>query len=202
MRTNIIAAGLAAGSLVAAMLMAPILASAVQGFLTIEKAKLSIDDEKLKARLTTDDRIPKDGSGGAFGYGILTNDGNGIVVATSHPGVLDSQKQSYILDPVIHNHFVRLGDVDACGSDPGVLDITWQSPGKVTVSGDVLVMSRIPTDGFEGTHSITGEELDITLGEDVSNVVSFKLAPVFGAGGLEAVCVTDITPAEEFEVEN
>jgi hypothetical protein len=35
------------------------------------------------------------------------------------------------------------------------------------------------------------------LGEDVANVISFKLDPVFGENGLEAVCVTDIRSAEE-----
>jgi hypothetical protein len=38
----------------------------------------------------------------------------------------------------------------------------------------------------------------MTLGEDMSDVVSFKLDPVFEEeDGLQAVCVTDITPAED-----
>jgi hypothetical protein len=40
----------------------------------------------------------------------------------------------------------------------------------------------------------------MTLGQDVSNVVSFKLDPVFDEDGLQAVCVTDITPAEDVDV--
>ncbi len=41
----------------------------------------------------------------------------------------------------------------------------------------------------------------MTLGEDVSDVVSFRLDPVFDEEtGLEAVCVTDITPAEDIDV--
>jgi hypothetical protein len=36
------------------------------------------------------------------------------------------------------------------------------------------------------------------LGEDVADVISFKLDPVFDEeDGLEAVCVTDIRSAEE-----
>lgn len=35
-----------------------------------------------------------------------------------------------------------------------------------------------------------------------SLVMAMLMTPVFGAGDLEAVCATDITPAEEFEVEN
>jgi hypothetical protein len=37
----------------------------------------------------------------------------------------------------------------------------------------------------------------MTLGEAVSDVVSFKLDPVFDGDGLEAVCVTDIRSSEE-----
>jgi hypothetical protein len=37
----------------------------------------------------------------------------------------------------------------------------------------------------------------MTLGEDVNDVISFKLNPVFGEDGLEAVCVTDIRSAEQ-----
>jgi hypothetical protein len=35
--------------------------------------------------------IPTDGTGGAFGYGILTEDGDAILVAHTHPGVMDSE---------------------------------------------------------------------------------------------------------------
>ena len=64
-------------------------------------------------------------------------------------------------------------------------------------------ISDVPTDEFEGWHSITGEELSMTLGEDVSNVVSFRLDPEFDEEtGLEAVCVTDITPAEDIDALN
>ena len=63
-------------------------------------------------------------------------------------------------------------------------------------------ISDVPTDEFEGWHSITGEELSMTLGEDVSNVVSFRLDLVFDEeAGLQAVCVTDITPAEDLNVD-
>jgi hypothetical protein len=44
---------------------------------------------------------------------------------------------------------------------------------------------------------MTGEFLSFTLGEAVSDVISFKLDSVFGDDGLEAVCVTDIRSAEE-----
>jgi hypothetical protein len=179
---------------------APTLAHTLEGFLIIKKAEVSANDE-LEARLITEGVIPTDGSHGAFGYGILTADGDAILVATTHPGVLDSEEQNYILDPTWHNHLVRLGDVEQCGKNPGVVDITWQSPGDVTIDDNRATISDVPTDQFEGWHSITGEPLSMTLGKDVSNVVSFRLDPIFDKeDGLQAVCVTDITPAEDIDV--
>ncbi len=180
---------------------APALAQALESFLIIERAEVSANDA-LDARLITEGDIPTDGSEGAFGYGILTDDGDAILVATTHAGVLDSEEQNYILDPTWHNHFVRLGEVEQCGEDQGVVDITWQSPGEVEINNDNIArISDVPSDEFEGWHSITGEDLSMTLGEDVSNVVSFRLDPVFDEeAGLQAVCVTDITPAEDIDV--
>ncbi len=183
---------------VGTLFAAPALATVTESFLIIERAVVSADDEELDATLITEGEIPTDGSEGAFGYGILTEDGDAILVSTTHAGVLDSEEQEYILDPTWHNHLVRLGnDIEQCGTDPGVVDITWQSPGEVRIDDRIARINDVPTDEFEGWHSITGEELSMTLGEDVSNVVSFRLNPVFSDSGLEAVCVTDLTPAED-----
>ena len=77
-----------------------------------------MNHDELNARLTTEGEIPTYENEEAFGYGILTEDGDAILVATTHPGVLDSEEQNYILDPTWHNHFVRLGDdVERCGED-------------------------------------------------------------------------------------
>jgi hypothetical protein len=181
---------------------APVLAQTLESFLIIERAEVSVNNA-LDATLITEGDIPTDGSEGAFGYGILTNDGDAILVATTHAGVLDSEDQNYILDPTWHNHFVRLGDdVAECGEDQGVVDITWQSPGQVEINENIATISDVPTDEFEGWHSITGEDLSMTLGEDVSDVVSFRLDPVFDEqDGLQAVCVTDIRSAEDIEVD-
>jgi hypothetical protein len=111
---------------------------------------------------------------------------------------MDSEAQSSIEDPVWHNHFVKLGDVEQCGEDQGIIDITWQSPGEVRINNDSASISDIPTDEFEGWDSITGEPLSMMMAEDVDDVISFKLDPVFDEeNGLEAVCVTDIRSAEE-----
>ena len=178
----------------------PVFGFAAESFLTIERSNVSIDDDELTAELDVEGLlIPTNVTEGAFGYGILTEDeDDAILVAHTHPGVMDSEDQRFIEDPIWHNHFVKLGDdVEQCGEDQGVVDITWQSPGEVGIDDNIARISDIPTDEFEGWHSMTGESLSMTLGEDVSDVVSFKIDPVFGEEGLEAVCVTHMRSAEE-----
>jgi hypothetical protein len=177
----------------------PVFASTAESFLTIERANvLTNDDDDFTIELTVEGLlIPTNGTEGTFGYGVLMDEGDTILITHTHPGILDSEAQSFIEDPVWHNHFVKLGDVEQCEEDQGIIDITWQSPGVVTIDDNAARISDVPTDEFEGWDSITGEPLSMMLGEDVANVISFKLDPVFGENGLEAVCVTDIRSAEE-----
>jgi hypothetical protein len=177
----------------------PVFASTAESFLTIERANvLTTDDDELTISLIVEGLlIPTNGTEGAFGYGILTDEGDAILVAHTHAGVLDSEDQKFIEDPIWHNHFLKLGDVEQCGEHQGVINITWQSPGVVTIDDNTAKINYVPTDEFEGWHSITGEPLSMMLGDDVSDVISFKLDPVFGEEGLEAVCLTDIRSAEE-----
>jgi hypothetical protein len=181
---------------------------AAESFLTIERSSIVSNDgdnNELTAELDVEGvQIPTNGTHGAFGYGIITEDGDEeeddtILVAHTHSGLLDSESQRFIEDPIWHNHFVRLGDAEQCGEDRGVIDITWQSPGEVGIDDNIATISDVPTDEFEGWHSMTGESLSITLGQvaSVSDVISFKLDPVFEEDGLKAVCVTDIRSAEE-----
>src|SRR5207245_2621217 len=77
----------------------------------------------LNAILRTNGAIPTDGSGGAFGYGILTSAGTfAVIVSTTHQGVRDSVTQGSGAGPIWHNHFVRLGFgvTGLCGSNPEV----------------------------------------------------------------------------------
>ena len=176
----------------------PVFASTAESFLTIERVNVLTNDDDFTIELTVEGLlIPTNGTEGTFGYGVLMDEGDTILVTHTHPGILDSEAQSFIEDPVWHNHFVKLGDVEQCEEDQGIIDITWQSPGVVTIDDNAARISDVPTDEFEGWDSITGEPLSMMLGEDVANVISFKLDPVFGENGLEAVCVTDIRSAEE-----
>ena len=185
---------------VASVLVFP-LAGAVGDFLAIKLATTHSEEKELEAKLITHGLIPKDGSGGAFGYGILTSAGlDGIIVATTHGGVLDSEVQKNANDPVWHNHFVKLESQVACGGGPGVADITFESPGKVKVQGNNLQFKDIPKT-FTGTNALSGLPTTITPGTNVQNVVSFQLSPVFDSGhNLQAVCVIDITPAEKLKL--
>ena len=189
-----------AGFMVAIGEVPSVFASTAESFLTIERANVSIDDndDDLTARLFVEGLlIPTDGTEGRFGYGILTDDGDTVLISHTHPGVLDSEDQRFNEDPIWHNHLVKLGDMEQCGDHQGVVDITWQSPGEVRIDDNVARISGVPTDEFEGWDSMTGESLSMTLGQDVSDVISFKLNPVFGEDGLEAVCVTDVRSVEE-----
>lgn len=145
--------------------------------------------------MVTGGTIPTDNSGGAFGYGITASDANSILVITTHAGVLDSQDQRFILDPVFHTHLVTLdGSNPLCGSNPAVDNISWESPGNVKINNHRVLLTRMPTDALDLTHSITGEDLALQFGQEINGVVTFKLAPIFTADGLQAVCVTDINP--------
>lgn len=160
-----------------------------------------VNSAGLDAVLYTGGNIPKDGSGGAFGYGIMTRAGDNTVlaVATTHQGVRDSVAQGSGAGPVWHTHFVRLGVgiTGYCGTQPEIQTITFQEPGRVVVVGSTAIFNLIPS-SFTGTDALTGKPLTLIPGHSVQNVVSFKLAPQFSKGGaLRAVCVTDISPAQQ-----
>jgi len=189
----------------------------VNGFLTIKTAIVEPFGETdpgdgtmggLNAFLKTHGLIPENGEGGAFGYGILTENtdsGDGsLIVATTHGGVLDSEEQADINDPVWHNHMVMLGTVTDCGADPGVVGISWEQPGDVTIEGKTASLTDIPNEFMAHSSFAPMGSLDtFNPGNVVQQVVSFKLVPIPSTGGsapppttLDAVCVTDITPAE------
>jgi len=152
------------------------------------------DSETFEATLHSLGLIPVSGEKGAFGYGIITNDGgtDAIVVSATHGGLLDSEMQKDAADPVWHNHLVKLGEVAVCGDNPGVLDITFESPGEVLVKESELSLIDIPAN-FNGTHSLNQTRLSFAQGTEVKSVVQFKLEPKIATNGdLQAVCVTNI----------
>jgi hypothetical protein len=168
--------------------------AASSAYLTIKTATVS--NGALDAVLQTGGNIPKDGSSGAFGYGIITKAGyNAMIVTTTTPGVRDSTTQGSESGPVWHNSFARLAVVPGgvCGSDPEVKAITFEQPGMVYVKGSQASIASIPP-SFTGTDSITGNPLTLSPGNDVQQVVSFVLVPKNQDGF--HVCVENITPAQ------
>src|SRR5689334_16275926 len=81
-------------------------ASTNPGYLTINQAV--VQSAGLTAIYRTNGFIPVDGSGGAFGYGIITSAGlSAVIVSTTHLGVRDSITQGSSVPPsaIWHNHF-------------------------------------------------------------------------------------------------
>jgi hypothetical protein len=176
--------------------MQPSIAQSSPGYLIINQAL--VQTSGLNAIFRTNAIIPTDGSGGAFGYGIITSQGiAAVIVATTHQGVRDSVTQGADAGPIWHNHFVQLGFgvTGLCGSNPEVVAITLQQPGKVLISGSQALLQGIPS-SFTGTDALTGNPITLSPGHNVQNVVSFILDPKFQGGSLKAVCVEHITPAQ------
>ena len=169
----------------------------------VNNARTISNDETTRAVLQAHYPIAKDGSQGAYGFGILTDKGvNAVMVITTHPGVKDSADQASASDAVWHTHYVKLGQnvSGLCGENPEVVDITFESPGDLGVHGKIAHLRNLPS-AFTGTSSLTGDALNINPGTDVQNVVAFSLDPKFDeSGGLAAVCVTEITPSEHLGI--
>ena len=195
--------GLIAVAFIGAFSLAPVLATAVEDFLNIDRALINVDnrDKEISALLTSESKIPKDG-GKAFGYGILTHTGlDGVIVTTTHAGVKDSKLQKDASDPIFHNHYVKLetGLSGLCNG-PEVADLTFESPGRVSVLQRFVAMRDLPF-SFSGTSAKTHDPLIINPGGNVDDVVSFTLEPKFdGSGNLRAVCVNNIMSAEHLTV--
>lgn len=156
-------------------------------------AEISVKNNSLTADLNSIGLLPLKGESGAVGYGMITDKGtDAIIVSTTHGGVLDSEKQKDASDPVWHNHMVKLGEVAICGENPGVIDITFESPGEVKLKKQGLIITDAPS-SFTGKHSLTNKEISFASGTDIKKVVQFNLEPKFSSNNeLQAVCVTHI----------
>jgi hypothetical protein len=176
----------------------------IDDFLNIRETTIDADSDEMSAFLETHGHIPTNGDGGAFGYGVLTDEGlDAVVVSTTHAGVQDSEEQSNADDSVWHNHYVKLGqDSDDCGENSKVESITFESPGQVDIRDNNADLTKLPA-SFSGTDALSGDDLTIKPGTSVNDVVSFELAPQFNdTGELEAVCVTNLQSAANIVFDN
>ncbi len=179
--------------------------------LDIKDAKVQTnDDEVSKATLKTHGHIPENGQEGAFGYAVITEEGfDAVIATTTHKGVYDSEEQRNENDPIFHNHYLTLREnVDECGDDPAVGSLSFDSPGEISVQNKKAVLSDLPAEdelqtvipALDKDDAELDELNEFSPGTDVENVVSFQLNPIVEDGEIEAVCVTDIQPADELEV--
>jgi len=166
------------------------------GYLDLTSADLFENPSLVSAKINVCDTIPALPAG-AFGTGVLT-DGT-IVVTTTHPGVLDSETQANINDPIPHNHYVNLKNLQippnpqaltptclAAGATAEVDTISLQSPGIAMWQGNMYKIWEIPKSSPPGqyTDALSGAQLDFTLGSLTNlppfldySVVSFTLVP-------------------------
>jgi hypothetical protein len=189
-------------AMAASFSLSPVLASAMNDYFTMENAEVQVDESTVDARFKTGGIIPQDGQS-AYGYGILTGAGNdGLIVSTTHAGVLDSELQGDANDPVWHNHFVKLGKSISgrCGDNLEVADITLESPGEIQVREGRIILDDIPF-SLDGTSALTKDSLTLAPGASPQQIVSFTMDPKFDGNTLKAVCVTNITPAENVDIE-
>lgn len=185
-------------------------AAMASGHLSFVVDNSKSEDNEMKAAITANADISKDGSQGGFGYGILTDAGlDAILVATTHAGVKDSEKQGGNNDPEWHTHYVSLRDAqgeDGSGLCPGleVADIAFEAPENVGENlGRDLATDQAELDGPKvfSSHSLTGNTIDFVAGDDIGSIVSFTIDPVDAAGetitdvaDLVPVCINDVNP--------
>jgi hypothetical protein len=196
MKNTLIVSGFVVASLVAAMVISPVAVSALADFLNLEQVLVRKNPSGLDALFRTDGLIPTNGNGNpsAFGYGLLTS--GGIIVSTTHKGVLDSATQGGNgNNPIFHNHFITLKSIAGTGcpanADRAVDKITFQSPGQVRIQSTDALQARIPN-SFTGTDSLTNQPLTLSPGNNVEDAISFSLIPIgVGPGDTtpSAVCV-------------
>ena len=139
-------------------------------FLTVKEAE--VDEGEVE--IETKGKIPTDGTGGAFGYGVVGT--SGILVFTTHGGVgPDSSVQTGQGDPVFHTHGATVGFVAACDG-PGVTSITDEPTIPVEVK-----KKKLEAENYNGQ-----------VGDLSNTILSFTLSVVGDPASPTAVCVNNI----------
>ena len=171
---------------------------------TLSEAKIKKMDKGLSANMSSINDIIQDGSKGAMGVAIISERGfESVISSTTHGGVLDSIQQDNASDPIWHNHFVKLvvNNSSKCGNNPQVEELTFQSPGSVSIDDTSLQMAEVPQT-FNATGSLSNSSLVFESGSEIDKVVTFKLEPQFDSqNNIESVCVTNIQPVGNLTIE-
>ena len=155
-----------------------------EGYLHIEKVNLKVRHEggtsTMDVKIHVGDRIPLDGSGGAFGYALLTDGFNNVLVIVTHIGIDDSNFEGR---GGFHTHVLDLMAATAsCGGFDAEVDLVGSAansafdPGyRFKVAGENAAIRDVPTSD---------------LGDaGVEAIASFTVTPMFSAGALTNLCV-------------
>ena len=157
------------------------------GYLFIHNVKSEVEgkgtNKTLGVEIKTNRTIPMDGKSGAFGYAILTDSTNNVLVLTTHLPIDDSSHE----DPVngFHTHVLDLKEpTDACK----------------TANFEVDLVTSAKNTAFDANYQwkVKGEEISVKkvpvaeLGDaGVETVVSFTLKPILDANNKPTnLCVT------------
>lgn len=171
-----------------AMFLASGLARAEQDHLGIKEFEVEREFTKdgkstLKIEIETKGQIPMDGKAGAFGYAVLTDQGNNVLVLTTHLPIDDSSHE----DPKsgFHTH---------------VLDLKTPGPACPGATFEVDLENSKKNPAFDTDHrwQVKGDEVEIKdvptadLGDaGIEAIAAFTLKPVLGADGAPTnLCVT------------
>ncbi len=162
-------------------------ANSIPDFLRISEAEAEVTfhhgKSYLELEIKTEGKIPDDGKSGAFGYAALTDQGNNVLVLTTHLPIDDSSHE----DP-------------KSGFHAHVLDLKAPTEGCKGANFEVDVASSKQNSAFDADYrwKLKGNEISVEdvptsdLGDaGVESVVSFTLKPVFDDNEqLTNLCVT------------
>ena len=155
------------------------------GHLAIDKTDVKVKDlDKLKVDIRVTAKIPKDGSAGAFGYGIFTNGNENVLALTTHGGVLDHPSQVDKDDPVMHAHVLDLMAPSAACIAVAPTGNPFEAEVNLTTSGDNF--------GFGADFDVKVKGKKIT----VNKVPVLELGDLITAGnpGVDSIATFTITP--------
>jgi hypothetical protein len=172
---------------VTAFVISPAHAETKAGYLLLKKSELEVKAEagqkKLQVEIETQAAIPMDGKSGAFGYAVLTDGGNNVLVAVTHLPIDDSSHEK-----------------NPSGFHTHVLDLMKPTKACEGASFEVDLANSAKNKAFDADYAweIKDNELEIKnvpvadLGDaGVETIASFTLKPILDAKGKPSnLCVT------------